>query len=377
MKGKVRRLADTLRIPVLLSWKALDLLPEDYLYYAGRPGSVGQRGANFTQQNSDCIVVIGARLDLPSVAFNHKNFARAAKKVVVDVDPKEIAKLDMVIDVPVEADAEDFIDELIAQAGPLGGKDWHQWLRRSKEWQTKYPVVLKEYWDDSSEYVNTYVLIDVLADFATEEDLIAPGSSGPCSEIVLQAHRVKDRQRVVNAPSLGAMGTGLPGAIGSCIASGGKRTICVNGDGGFQLNIQDLETVHRLQLPIKFFILCNGTYGSIVTTQMNYFSSRFVGSNPESHLTLPDIRRIADAYGIPTAELRSQENIKERVKSILDQPGPVVVAVNTSPDQKTQPRTTSSIRQDGSIVSAPMEDLAPLLPRDQFRSEMIIPPLEE
>jgi acetolactate synthase-1/2/3 large subunit len=151
----------------------------------------------------------------------------------------------------------------------------------------------------------------------------------------------------------------------------------VNGDGGFQLNIQDLETVHRLQLPIKFFILCNGTYGSIVTTQMNYFSSRFVGSNPESHLTLPDIRRIADAYGIPTAELRSQENIKERVKSILDQPGPVVVAVNTSPDQKTQPRTTSSIRQDGSIVSAPMEDLAPLLPRDQFRSEMIIPPLEE
>jgi acetolactate synthase-1/2/3 large subunit len=377
MKGLVRNLAETLKIPVLISWKALDFLPEDYPFYAGRPGSVGQRGANFTQQNADCIVVIGARLDLPSIAFNHKNFARAATKVLVDVDPKEITKFDMPIDVPVEADAEAFIKVLISQAGALAGKDWSRWLRRSKEWQAKYPVVLKEYWDDSCGYVNTYVLIDVLADLATEDDLIAPGSSGPCSEIALQAHRVKGRQRLVNAPSLGAMGTGLPGAIGSCVASGGKRTICVIGDGGFQLNIQELETVHRLQLPIKYFILCNGAYASIVTTQRNYFEGRFVGSNPESHLTLPNVRLVAEAYGLLTEEIRDHKNIREKVKSILDRPGPMVVAVSISSGQTTQPRTTSAVRPDGVIVSAPMEDLAPLLPRDEFRANMIIPPLED
>jgi acetolactate synthase-1/2/3 large subunit len=376
-KGLVRNLAETLEIPVLVSWKALDILPEDYPFYVGRPGSVGQRGANFTQQNADCIVVIGARLDLPSVAFNHKNFARAATKILVDVDPKEIAKFDMPIDVPVEADAEAFIEELIAQAGALAGKDWSQWLRRSKEWQAKYPVVLEQYWDDSGGFVNTYVLIDVLADLATEDDLIAPGSSGPCSEIVLQTHRVKGHQRLVNAPSLGAMGTGLPGAIGACVASGGKRTICVIGDGGFQLNIQDLETVYRLQLPIKYFILCNGSYASIVTTQRNYFEGRFVGSNPESHLTLPNIRSVAEAYGILTEEIRDHNNIREKVKSILDRPGPMVIAVHTSPNQTTQPRTTSVVRPDGIIVSAPMEDLTPQLPRDEFRANMIIPPLEQ
>ena len=125
----------------------------------GRPGSVGQRGANFTQQNADCIVVIGARLDLPSVAFNHKNFARAATKVLVDVDAKEIAKFEMKIDVPVEADAEEFIVELIEQTGALEGRDWGEWLLRTKEWQAKYPVMLPEYWDDSNGFVNTYLLV--------------------------------------------------------------------------------------------------------------------------------------------------------------------------------------------------------------------------
>ena len=377
MKGMIGTLVETLKIPVLISWKALDFLPEDHPYFAGRPGAVGQRGANFTQQNADCMVVIGARLDLPSVAFNHKNFARAATKVVVDVDAKEIAKFEMKIDVEVEADAEAFIRELIAQSGSLAGRDWSAWVRRTKGWQAKYPVVLPEYWDDTKGYVNTYVLVDALADLAREEDLIAPGSSGPCSEIALQAHRVKGSQRVVNAPSLGAMGTGLPGSIGSCVASGGKRTICVNGDGGFQLNIQDLETVHRLQLPIKYFILCNGTYASIITTQKNYFEGRFVGSNPQSHLTLPDVRRVAEAYGIPSAEILNHEGIREKVQAILDQPGPVVVAVNVSSDQPTQPRTTSIVRPDGSIVSKPMEDMAPLLPREEFLANMIIPPLEE
>jgi acetolactate synthase-1/2/3 large subunit len=188
---------------------------------------------------------------------------------------------------------------------------------------------------------------------------------------------MKKGQRVVNSPSLGAMGTGLPGTIGTCIASGKRRTICVNGDGGFQLNIQDLETVRRLQLPIKYFILCNGTYASIVGMQRNHFKGRLVGSDPSSHLTLPDLRKVAEAYGIKTMEIGDHTHIRDEVAAVLAYDGPVVCAVNVSSDQPTLPRATASTRADGTIVSLPMEDMAPRLPREEFLANMIIPPLEE
>lgn len=376
-KGLVKKVADRLKIPVLLTWKSMDMLPEDYPWFAGRPGSVASRAANFTQQNADCIIVVGARLDMPQTAFSHKNFARAAKKVLVDVDPAEIAKFEMPIDIPVNSDATDFLSELLDQVSTVRLPDVGGWVATTKHWAQKYPVVLPEYWEKNPGIVDLYVLVDVLSDLNTSHDVLAPGSSGACSDVFLQCFRMKDGQRVVNSPSLGAMGTGLPGSIGTCLASGKRRTICVNGDGGFQLNIQDLETVRRLQLPIKYFILCNGTYASIMATQRNYFQSRMVGSDPSSNLTLPDIRRVAEAYGIESREILDHSNIRENVQAVLDVPGPVICAVNVSSDQVTAPRATSSVRPDGTIVSLPMEDMAPRLPRDVFLSEMIIPPLED
>jgi acetolactate synthase-1/2/3 large subunit len=376
-KGLIVKLAEKLQIPVLLTWKAMDMFSEDHPWFAGRPGSVSSRGANFTQQNADWILVLGARLDMPQVAFSHRNFARAAKKVLVDIDPKEIAKFDMNIDVPVNADVAEFVGEMLKQLEGARIPRFESWISRTRQWRNKYPVVLPEYWTEKPGVVDPYVLVDVLSDLCTPEDVLAPGSSGACSDIFLQCFRLKEGQRVVNSPSLGAMGTGLPGSIGTCLASGSRRTICVNGDGGFQLNIQELETVHRLNLPIKFFVLCNGTYASIMSTQRNYFEGRMVGSDPASHLTLPDIRRVAEAYGISTSEIRNHSNIRAEVQAVLDQPGPTVCAVHVSSDRPTQPRATSSARSDGSIVSLPMEDMAPRLPRDEFRNEMIIPPVEE
>jgi acetolactate synthase-1/2/3 large subunit len=376
-KGLVRQLADRLQVPVLLTWKSMDMLPDDYPWFTGRPGSVASRGANFTQQNADFMIVVGARLDLPQTAFSHKNFARAAKKVLVDVDPLEVAKFEMPIDVPVVADAADFVSELLEQLQDISLPDVSTWIDKAKSWIRKYPVILPEYWHQDSGFVNLYVLVDVLSDCCTAEDVLAPGSSGACSDVFLQCFRLKEGQRVVNSPSLGAMGTGLPGSIGTCLASGRRRTICVNGDGGFQLNIQDLETVHRLNLPIKYFILCNGTYASIMATQRNYFQGRMVGSNPSSHLTFPNILKVAEAYGIQTCQISNHTDIRNRVKAVLDLPGPVVCAVNVSSDQPTAPRATSSVRPDGTIVSLPMEDMAPRLPRDVFLSEMLIPPLQD
>jgi acetolactate synthase-1/2/3 large subunit len=374
--GLVETLIDRLRIPALLTWKSMDMLPEEHPYFAGRPGSVAARGANFTQQNADWIMVLGARLDMPQVAFSHENFARAARKVIVDIDPHELGKFKMPIDVAVNADAADFIAELLAQLEGADLPDASSWTRKAIEWKQKYPVILPEYWDEMS-FVNTYVLADVLSDLCTPEDVLAPGSSGACSDILLQCFRMKAGQRVVNSPSLGAMGTGLPGTIGTCLASGMRRTICVNGDGGFQLNIQDLETVRRLNLPVKYFILCNGNYASIITSQKTHFQGRLVGSDPSSHLTLPDIRKVAEAYGIPSCAIMNHDGIREKVREVLDAPGPMICAVNTSADQVTAPRATSTIRPDGSIVSLPMEDMAPRLSREEFRAEMIIPPLED
>jgi acetolactate synthase I/II/III large subunit len=377
VRGLVAKLIDTLRIPVLVTWKIIDAVPDASEFYAGRPGAIGQRGANFTQQNSDWIMILGARLDRPQTAFSYRNFARAATKVLVDIDPAEIAKFDAPIDVPVCADAADFIAEFLRQSGKLENNDRHCWLKRTRDWQGKYPVVLPEYWENAEGAVNTYVLMDVLSDELGPDDLLVPGSSGPCSDVFMQAFRVKAGQRVVNAPGLGAMGTGLPGSIGACLASGRKRTTCINGDGGFQLNIQELETVRRLNLPIKYFVLCNGGYGSIMATQRNYFQGRFTGSEPSSHLTLPDIIKVAAAYGIPTAHLHDHSDIRNQVRAILSAEGPIVCAVGVSAEEKTAPRVTSMVRPDGAIVSMPMEDMSPLLSREEFLANMIVPPAEE
>ena len=376
VRGLLSKLIETLRIPVLVTWKMIDAIPEDCEFYAGRPGAIGQRGANFTQQNSDCMMILGARLDRPQTAFSHANFARCATKILVDIDPAEIAKFDIHIDVPVCADTLDFITEFLRRSHKLAKKDRHCWLKRTKEWQRRYPIVLPEHWQAQG-IVSTYVLIDVLSDELTSEDVIAPGSSGPCSEISMQAFRAKRGQRILNSNSLGAMGTGLPAAIGACLASGRKRTVCVNGDGGFQLNIQELETVCRLNLPIKFFILCNGAYRSIVSTQRNYFQGRLTGSDPSSGLTLPDITRVAAAYGLPTHHIRDHSDIRNQIHALLEMPGPVVCAVDIALDERTAPRVTSVAREDGSIVSKPMEDMWPFLDRDEFHSNMIVPPLAE
>jgi acetolactate synthase-1/2/3 large subunit len=377
LEGLVEELVNTLRVPALLTWKAMDMLPEDHPYFAGRPGSIASRGSNFTQQNADWIMVLGARLDRPQTAFSHENFARAAKKVLVDIDASEIGKLDMKIDVPVHADVKDFLKELLAQLKGFAPPPAARWLQQAKNWLTRYPVILPEYWLEDNGFVNTYVLIDVLSEQCRAEDVLAPGSSGACSDIFLQCFRLKRGQRVVNAPSLGAMGTGLPGTIGACLASGRRRTICVNGDGGFQLNIQDLETIRRLNLPVKFFILCNGAYASIIGAQRSHFKGHLVGSDPSSHLTLPDVAKVARAYGIKAIEIKDQRTIREDVAAALAYDGPVVCAVNVSPDQPTQPRATACTREDGTIVSLPMEDMAPRLPREEFRANMIVPPLEE
>ncbi len=370
------QLVELLGVPVLTTWKAIDLLPEEHNYFFGRPGSIGQRGANFIQQNSDWLLTIGARLDLAQTGYNHMNFARGANKVIVDIDPAEINKMEMPINVPVCADAKKFIREFIYQREHIKDKDRFEWLAQCRNWKTKYPVVLQEYLDQK-DYVNTYALIEVLSYEMTNDDILVPGSAGASSEITMQAFKVKQGQRILNSPGLGAMGFGLSASIGACLAGNKKRTICINGDGGFQLNMQELETVKRLDLPIKFFILNNQGYASIRATQRNYFNGRYVGSEQSSRLTFPDMLKIADAYGIPSIRIAHQRELLSKVREVFALPGPVICEVMVIPDQPTAPRMSAMKRADGSMVSKPLEDLWPYLDREEFKTNMMVNPIEE
>lgn len=373
------QLVDRLKIPVLVTWKATDMIPENHPLYCGKPGAVGQRGANFIQQNSDWIMTLGARLDLCQVAHNYQNFARAAKKIIVDIDGAEIKKLKtfgMNVDIEVNADVGSFLRALLALLKEETPKDYRGWLARCRQWKERYPVVLPEY-REATGFVNPYVLMDVLSDILEEDDLLVPGSSGACAEITQQAYRLKEGQRILNTPGLGAMGFGLPASIGACLASGRRRTISIIGDGGLQHNIQELETLSRLKLPIKIFILNNNGYGSIKATQKTHFNGRYVCCNPQSGLTLPDICRIATAYGLKATRIDNQKNLKEKVLEVIQTEGTIICDLLVDPDMPTSPRVSSQVLPDGQIVSKPMEDLWPFLDRDEFYRNMIIPPIKE
>lgn len=371
---KFLQLAERLGIPVLTTWLGLDLIPDSHELLVGRPGSIAPRGANFALQNSDWLLTIGTRLDLGMIGYAYDRLARSAKKIVVDIDPAEIHKINTVIDVPICADANAFISEFLKQSDRFD-KKWPAWLARCQEWKIRYPVVLPEHWA-SHDYLSSFAFSEALADELTGDDLIVPGSSGNGVEVFLLAFRVKAGQRVFHARGLGAMGFGLPASIGACVASGRKRTISVDGDGGFQLNIQELETVSRLNLPIKFFVINNQGYASIRASQRNYFG-RLVGADVTSGLTLPDITRVAAAYDIATARIASVTDLRQQIRRVLETPGPIVCDVVVTPDEIRAPRLSSAQRSDGSMVSKPLEDLWPFLDRAEFLSNMLVPPLEE
>jgi acetolactate synthase-1/2/3 large subunit len=365
-------LIERLRIPILTTWKAIDFLPEEHPLYAGRPGAVGQRGANFTQQNADCLITLGARLDYGQTAYNHAHFGRKARKVIIDIDPAELKKIDPAPELAVAADAGLFMRELARQLKAfVRPAEWDGWLEQTQAWRRRYPVVLDEYRRPENEFVNDYYLIDLLSELMRPDDLLVPGSSGACSERTMQAFKVKKGQRIFNSQGLGSMGFGLPAALGGCIAAGRRRTVLIEGDGGFSMNLQELETVRRLDLPLKIFILNNRGYGSIRTTQKNYFAGRLFASCEAGGLTLPGWERIAHGFSLPFQRLAEQRDLKSRLAAILDRPGPVCIEVMVSPDQPTMPRVTSRPTPDGGMETAPMEDLYPLLEREELAENIL------
>lgn len=374
-RAELRALVETLGIPVLTTWPAQDLVPDDHPLMMGRPGPVAPRGANFTLQNSDFVLAIGARLDLVVTGYSFANFARAAQKVVVDIDAAELAKLGNTVGLPVHADARAFIAALQHRTTDVTRRDRSAWDARCRDWKARYPVVLPEY-RNLPTGVSTYVLAEAISAASSSEDVIVSGSSGAGIEIFCLAVTLREGQRIFLTTALGAMGNGIPATIGACLAHGRRRVIAVDGDGGLQLNIQELEVIRRLGLPIKLFVLNNDGYASIRTSQSRYFG-RLAGADATSGVTLPPLAEVARAYGIAHARIEHDRDLVAQVRGLLDQPGPAIIEVMTPREEPRAPSLSSARRPDGSMVSRPLEDLWPFLPRDEFIANMIIPPLPD
>jgi acetolactate synthase-1/2/3 large subunit len=372
-KELFKKLVDVLKIPVQTSWNGIDLIEEDHPLFFGRHNSYGPRYPNFIVQNCDLLISIGSRLGLQQIGFNYKSFAREAKKAIVDIDASELKKPIIKADIPVQTDATIFLKQFLTAIENSSFKvpDISEWIKWCQERKSKYPVCSKEYFIDDG-YVDPYVFVDALSDVLPPNALIIPGSSGTGFTVSNQVFKIKRGQRFFTSKGLAAMGYGLPSSIGGCFASGKKETITIIGDGGFQLNIQELQTIVHHKLPIKIFVFNNCAYLSIRVTQQTYFEGRYVGSNAKSGVSFPDLKKIAEAYGIAYAKINNNNDIKNAIGRVLTLKGPVICEVMLNPEKTPLPKLASYRKADGSMESRPIEDLAPLLPREELRSNMII-----
>ncbi len=363
-------------IPVLTTWLGMDLIEDDHRLYAGRPGSIAPRWANFTLQNADLLLVIGARLDMAITAYAHETFARNAVKIMVDIDAAEIRKMRMEIAVPVIGDAAEFLacmngalDTVPPSTSPT------QWVNRIDQWKIAYPLLQSTHVTTEGP-LSLYHFADALSSELAEGDVIASGSAGFTAELFLLALRLKRRQRCFHNRGTGSMGFALPAAIGACLASGRERTICVEGDGGFQFNSQELATLVGLRLPVKCFVINNAGYASIRSSQNNYFK-RVLGADADSGMILPDLEKLAGAYGVPFIRIDSGADLSQKLRTAIAVEGPVLIEVVALPDEPRIPRTATTMGVDGRMVSSPLEDLFPFLDREELRRNMYIPLLED
>lgn len=367
------KLVEKLRIPVISSWTTSDLLPYDHELYIGRSGIMGDRAGNFTVQNSDLLLIMGSRMSIPQVGYKYGTFAREAKKIMVDIDEAELKKPSIKVDLPIHADAKEFIGELLHQLNEQKIRiNVADWIQKCVYWKAKYPVVLPEY-AENKDVVNSFYFVDVLAK-KLDESAVVVTDMGTSFTGTMQAFKTKQGQRFFTSSGHASMGFGLPGAIGACFANDRKKTICISGDGGLQMNIQELQTMVHYNLPIILFVLNNNGYLTIKLMQQNHFG-RYVGSDKSSGVSCPDIIKVANAYGIKTERIANHDELHAKIDSVLAEPGPFVCEIIMSENQPLIPKLSSVKKPDGTFESRPLEDLYPFLDRDEFLENMIVKPV--
>ena len=372
-----RAVAKKLNIPIVTYWNAVDLIEDDNPLYCGRAGNMGDRPGNWAIQNADLILAVGTRISIRQVGYNWKTWARAAEVIMVDIDQAELRKPTLHVEMPVWADAKDFLTKLDkAASGPVNTSK--EWLVTCQRWKKDYPAVLPRQWEENGKTANVYAFVRYLSSCLPENSLTAV-SNGACCVVGNQAYVIQKGSRMANNSAIASMGYGLPAAIGTCIGGGRQQTICLEGDGSIMMNLQELQTIQTNQLPIKIFLINNNGYHSIRITQNNLFKEHCkVGIGPESgDLTFPKFEQIAKAFGYPYYSAHSNAEMKQVVDEVLTLEGTVFCEIFTDTEQVWEPKSSTKRLSDGTLVSPPLEDLAPFLSREELENQMFIPLVSE
>ena len=374
MNKQFLELAKKLKIPVVTGWNAHDLISNENYYYAGKPGTVGDRPGNFTVQNSDLLIILGCRLNIRQISYNWKSFAPNAFKIMIDLDQAELDKPTLKIDYKIKTDLKIFIPLFIKKIQDLNyvsTKEHNKYLKWCKEKVIEYPVVLPEYSNKKNKKINPYVFIDNLFNLLNKDDVVITGNGSACV-MTFQAAKIKQGQRLYTNSGSASMGYDLPASIGAAIAMKGKRVICLAGDGSLMMNLQELQTMKGYNLPIKVFILNNGGYVSIKQTQEAYFSDNVTGVGPKSGVTMPDFTKLGKALNIPSIRIAnlselSSTNFLELLNN--DQSGIFEIVID--PDQGFAPKLTSRKLDDGTMVSPSLHDMSPFLDEDELAKNIL------
>ncbi|MBM7023988.1 thiamine pyrophosphate-binding protein [Treponema sp. Marseille-Q4523] len=357
------QLIDNLNIPVVTAWNAHDLLWDEHPLYCGRPGTVGTRGGNFVAQYADLLLILGCRLNIRQISYNWEHFAPAAYKIMVDIDPLELLKPTLNIDMPIHADLNAVIEQLnSAVEKNTQHTRWIEWCRNIN---AKYPVCKKSFYETNTP-INPYVFMDMLFKELVEGDVIITGNGSACV-CSFQAGYIRKNQRLFTNSGCASMGYGLPAALGAAVARQNKRVICIDGDGSLQMNIQELQTVIHNRLDIKLFVLNNNGYHSIRQTQMNLFAPPLCGVSADNGISFPLMEKIAYAYGFPYVRIDAVQTASEKIKEALNTTGPVIAEIILDPAQFFAPKVSAKKLPDGTMISPPLEDMYPFLSDEEIK----------
>lgn len=367
---------EKLNIPVVTCWDSIDAIYDEHPLYVGRGGIMGDRPGNFAVQNSDLVFAVGNRLSIRQVGYNYQTWAREAYVIVNDIDEEELKKPTLHVDMPVWADARDLLEKMDARLTEEKVFEGWDWIATCQNWKKKYPVVLPKHYEEG-DYANVYAFIKELSRRLNEKQITVVGNGSACV-VGSHGYEIKKGQRFIINSAIASMGYDLPAVIGACVADHSQDLICVTGDGSIQMNIQELQTIWHHQMPIKIFLINNGGYHSIRQTQTNFFGEPLVGVGEDSQdLSFPDMSKLAWAYGFPYRKITKNSELGSVIEETLALKGPAICEIFVDTKQKFEPKSATKRLPDGTLVSAPLEDLAPFLDEKELEENMFIPVIRE
>lgn len=361
-------LKDKLQIPIISTWTSKDLMSHNDPLFVGNFGLLGERAANFAVQNADLLLILGSRMSIPNVGYQSHLFSPNSIKIMVDIDENELKKPTINIDYPINEDLKSFMSSFIPKISNINLPKWNKWIDKTQHWKNKYPVFQPEY-KNNTEKINSFYFMEVLSKKITDNNIIVTdmGTSYTCT---MQSLQMNGKARLFTSSACCSMGYGLPGAIGAYFANPNKDIILIVGDGGMQMNIQELQTVIHNKIPLKIFLLNNNGYLAISLMQDNLFKSKYIGSNPDSGISNPDFVKLAEVYGFKTFQFNNNTDLENEIDKVLKIEGPVLCEIMMIENQLLIPRVQSSKDTDGKIISNSLENMFPYLSKDEMKEIM-------